>query len=196
MKYRALLFCIAFLLHAPMLKGQVKPAPDRAEGQGPYAQMIIRGATLINGTGSPPIGPVDIVIEGNRIVDIEIVGYPGVTLSDDDRPKAKENGYELDATGMYVLPGFVDMHGHIGGKAQGADAEYVYKLWMAHGITTIREPSAGNGLEWVLNEKKRSAENKITAPRILAYTAFGMGEEETIKDAAGARAWVQKNIKN
>ena len=196
MKLSYALLSFLYLLYTTTIFGQVKPAPDRAEGNGPYAQMIIRGATLINGTGSPPIGPVDIVIEGNRIVDIEVVGYPGVTPSEDERPKLKENGYELDATGMYVLPGFVDMHGHIGGKAQGADAEYVYKLWMSHGITTIREPSAGNGLEWTLNEKKRSAENKITAPRILAYTAFGMGEEENIKNAAEARAWVQKNVRN
>ena len=175
MKLYYALLSFLYLLYTTTIFGQIKPAPDRAEGNGPYAQMIIRGATLINGTGSPPIGPVDIVIEGNRIVDIEVVGYPGVTPSEDERPKLKENGFELDATGMYVLPGFVDMHGHIGGKAQGADAEYVYKLWMSHGITTIREPSAGNGLEWTLNEKKRSAENKITAPRILAYTAFGMG---------------------
>jgi dihydroorotase-like cyclic amidohydrolase len=177
-------------------EAQVKPAPDRTEGTGPYSQLIIRGATLINGTGSPPYGPVDIVIEGNRIKSIEQVGYPGVTPDPEDRPKLKENGYELDATGMYVLPGLIDMHGHIGGKAQGADAEYVYKLWMAHGITTIRDPSAGNGLTWVLNEKKRSAENKITAPRIFAYTVFGAGEEDPIKDEAGARAWVQKNAKN
>lgn len=196
MTVRTALITIACLFHLYVLQGQVKPAPDRAEGLGPYPQLIIRGATLINGTGSPPFGPVDIVIENNRIVAIEDIGYPGVTPNPDHRPKLKENGYELDATGMYVLPGFIDMHGHIGGRAQGADAEYVYKLWMAHGITTIRDPAAGNGLDWVLNEKKRSAENKITAPRIFAYTVFGAGEDETIKDDAGARAWVQKNVKN
>jgi hypothetical protein len=196
MTVRALLLTVVCLIHAYGLRGQVKPAPDRAEGTGPYPQLIIRGATLINGTGSPPYGPVDIVIEGNRIKSIEQVGYPGVPPNPEERPKLKENGHELDATGMYVLPGFIDMHGHIGGKAQGADAEYVYKLWMAHGITTVRDPAAGNGLSWVLNEKKRSAENKITAPRIFAYTVFGAGEEEPITDDAGARAWVQKNAKN
>jgi dihydroorotase-like cyclic amidohydrolase len=191
--YSLFLVCLFFIQSLP---AQVKPAPDRTEGTGPYPQLIIRGATLINGTGSPPYGPVDIVIEENRIISVEDVGYPGVTPNPDRRPKLKEIGFELDATGMYVLPGFIDMHGHIGGKAQGADAEYVYKLWMAHGITTIRDPAAGNGLEFVLNEKRRSAENKITAPRILAYTVFGAGEEETIKDGTGARAWVQKNAKN
>ena len=32
-----------------------------------YDQLILRGATLINSTGAPPIGPVDIVIENNII---------------------------------------------------------------------------------------------------------------------------------
>lgn len=175
---------------------QVKPAPDRTEGSGPYSQLIIRGATLINGTGSPPYGPVDIVIENNRITAIKIVGSPGVVPPAEDRPVLKENGYELDAYGMYVLPGFIDMHGHIGGEEQGADAEYVFKLWMAHGITTIRDPGSGNGLEWVLHEKKRSALNQITAPRIYAYTFFGAGAENPISDAEGARAWVRQNAKN
>ena len=46
------------------------PAPDRGpdDGEGPYGRLIIRGATLIDGTGAPPIGPVDIVIENNRII--------------------------------------------------------------------------------------------------------------------------------
>ncbi len=184
--------CLAF--HS--IFAQVKHAPDRAEGDGPYPQLIIRGVTLIDGTGSPPLGPVDIVIEQNRIKEIKVIGYPGVTPEEDRRPKLKDGGHELDASGMYVLPGFIDMHGHIGGQSQGADAEYVYKLWMAHGITTIREPGSFNGLDWTLEEKEKSAQNTITAPRIFAYTGFGMGSEETIADAAGARAWVQKNVKN
>lgn len=187
---------LIWIISTHIIWSQVKPAPDRQEGEGPFSQMIIRGATLIDGTGSPPVGPVDIVIEQNRIVNIDIVGYPGIDPSPDSRPKLQPGGYELDAEGMYILPGFVDMHGHIGGRAQGADAEYVFKLWMAHGITTIREPSAGNGLEWTLKEKQRSQQNKITAPRIMAYTVFGAGTEDPIKDAAGARAWVQQNAKN
>ena len=61
------------------------PAPDRGpdEGSGPHDRLIIRGATLIDGTGAPPIGPVDIVIEGNRIADIKSVGYPGLPIDED-----------------------------------------------------------------------------------------------------------------
>jgi imidazolonepropionase-like amidohydrolase len=76
---------------------------------------------------------------------------------------------------MYVLPGFVDLHGHIGGAAQGTPAEYVYKLWMAHGITTVRDPGSGNGVDWTLRERERSAKNEIVAPRIFVYVRPGMG---------------------
>ena len=170
-------------------------APLRGEGDGPYTQLIIRGVTLINSTGAPPIGPVDIVVENNRIKLVKTVGYPGVPIDPAGRPKLKAGGKEMDCLGMYLLPGFVDMHGHIGGKAQGADAEYVFKLWMGHGITTIRDPSAGNGLDWVLDEKKKSIANEITAPRILAYTAFGAGLDEPVSTPEGARAWVRENAK-
>ena len=38
-------------------------AQEKNFSTGPFDQLIIRGATLVNGNGSPPIGPVDIVIE-------------------------------------------------------------------------------------------------------------------------------------
>ncbi|NQX78170.1 MAG: amidohydrolase family protein [Gilvibacter sp.] len=171
----------------------------QTEGEGPYDQLIIRGVTLINGDGSPPRGPIDIVVEGNRITQIQVVGYPGVEIKDSSRPKLKAGGRELDATGMYLLPGFVDMHGHIGGVAQGADWDYVFKLWMAHGVTTVREPS-GRGIDWTLDLKKRSAANSIIAPRIFAYTGFGQTsssfnplDDVPISTPELARRWVRAN---
>ncbi|MFM9950547.1 MAG: amidohydrolase family protein [Saprospiraceae bacterium] len=186
---------LLFLLIASTTFAQVQKAPDRKEGDGPFSQLIIRGVTVINGNGAPPIGPMDIVVEQNRITAVRSVGYPGVAIDSTDRPKLKAGGKELDCNGMYLLPGFVDMHGHIGGRAQGADAEYVFKLWLGHGITTIRDPSCGNGLDWVLDQKRRSERNEITAPRIKAYTAFGMGAEDPIITAEQARAWVRENAK-
>lgn len=177
------------------LAAQVQKAPDRTEGEGPWSQLIIRGVTLINGNGAPPIGPVDIVVENNIIKEVKVVGYPGVAIDQEERPQLQDGGKELDATGMYLLPGFIDMHGHIGGKAQGADAEYVFKLWMAHGVTTVRDPSAGNGLDWVLDQKAKSAKNAITAPRIHAYTSFGQGSKDPIATPEQARQWVQENAK-
>lgn len=188
------LLLLSLLLSTSLLWAQEK-SPDRGsgEGDGPHSQLIIRGVTLINGNGAPPRGPIDIVVENNKITQIKVVGNPGVPIDPDRRPVLQPGGKELDCTNMYLLPGFVDMHGHIGGKAQGADAEYVFKLWMGHGITTIRDPSCGNGLDWVLEHRRRSESNEIVAPRIKAYTAFGMGSENGINSPEEARAWVRNN---
>jgi len=182
---------LALLLIPAFMAGQM--------GEGPFPQLIIRGVTLINGNGAPPMGPVDIVVEKNRIRAVEVVGYPGVPIERDKRPALKEGGRELDASGMYLLPGFIDMHGHIGGEAQGADPDYVFKLWMGHGITTIREPS-GRGVDFAMDLKRKSASNEIIAPRIFAYTRFGESSDTfdplhgvPITTPEQAREWVRAN---
>jgi hypothetical protein len=187
-------FSIILFIHC-ISYAQIAKAPDRKEGEGPWPQLILRGATLINGTGAPAIGPVDIVIENNRILSVNTVGFPGMPVKEDKRPKLKSGGKEMDCTGMYILPGFIDMHGHIGGQSQGTPAEYVYKLWMAHGITTVRDPGSFNGLEWVLDQKDKSAKNLITAPRLYAYTSFGTGSRQPINNATQAVEWVRENAK-
>jgi hypothetical protein len=194
--YRHFLLIIHFtfyIIHSSL--AQVEKAPARHEGDGPFGKLIIRGVTLVNSTGAPPVGPVDIVVEKNRIIQIKQVGYPGVPIDSKNRPKANSGDKELNCEGMYLMPGFVDMHGHIGGQAQGANAEYVFKLWLGHGITTIRDPSCGNGLDWVLEHRAKSEKNEITAPRIKAYTVFGQGAKEPISTPDQARAWVQQNAK-
>jgi cytosine/adenosine deaminase-related metal-dependent hydrolase len=92
---------------------QIQKAPEKKEGEGPWSQLILRGAVLVNGTGAPPVGPVDIVIEQNRITAIRNVGYPGIPVKQSSRPVLKDGGKEIDCSGMYILPGFIDMHGHI-----------------------------------------------------------------------------------
>ncbi|GGG49263.1 hypothetical protein GCM10011414_18860 [Croceivirga lutea] len=163
--------------------------------EGPFNQLIIRGVTLINGNGAPPRGPVDIVVENNKIVEIKVVGYPGVAIDNTKRPQLKPGGKELDCYGMYLLPGFVDMHTHIGGEAQGADYDYVFKLWMAHGVTTVREVG-GRGLAWSNDLKKKSNANSIIAPRIITHTIFGQGSKNEISTPEMAREWVRQNAKD
>ncbi len=180
------------LLPAQPQRRTVPKAPARAEGEGPFQRLIIRGVTLIDGTGAPPVGPVDIIVEKNRITGIRGVGVPGLPIDPDRRPKAEAGDKELPCEGMYLMPGFVDMHGHVGGVAQGTTAEYVFKLWMGHGITTIRDPGSGNGLEWMLEHRQKSERNEITAPRIKVYVGFGSGSRGGITSPDQARAWVRE----
>src|SRR6185503_7528692 len=57
------------LTDTPPARETLTPAPNRApgEGAGPFPTMVVRGAMLIDGTGGPPRGPVDIVVSNNRI---------------------------------------------------------------------------------------------------------------------------------
>jgi imidazolonepropionase-like amidohydrolase len=161
------------------------------EGQGPFDRLILRGAIVIDGTGSPPRGPVDIVIVGDRIASINSVGYPLVPINEQGRPQGATR--EIDVSGMYVMPGFVDMHAHTGGAGKAPQPEYVYKLWLAHGVTTSRGVSHG-GFEWSLEEKARSARNEIVAPRMFSYVRPGSGRGwngGSLDSPETARAWVQ-----
>ncbi len=196
-RHRALLFLVVALAVTGRATAQdedepkpIPKAPARADGEGPWKRLILRGVTVINGTGAPPYGPADVVVEGNRIRAIRTVGFPGVPIQADKRPKAEAGDKEIDLTGHYLLPGLVDMHGHVGGADQGTPAEYVFKLWMGHGITTVRDPGSGNGLAWMTEARGQSERNEITAPRLFAYAFFGMGSKAPISTPEQARAWV------
>ena len=185
-KLITILICLLFFTHFY--------AQEKKFSDGPFDQLIIRGATLINGNGSPPLGPVDIVIEKNIIKSIKNVGYPGVDIIESRRPKLSQKGREIDAEGMYVLPGFIDMHGHIGGTSQGAEPDYVFKLWLGHGITTVREPG-GREIDYSIDLKKKSNNNEIVAPRLIIYSRFGSGYDKEITSPEIAREWVRYNAK-
>ena len=178
--------------HMDSLFGVINPAPERKEGEGPFKRLIIRGATLIDGTGAPPRGPVDIVVEGNKISRVASVGTPFIKINDAERPK--NASYEIEAEGMYVMPGLVDLHTHLGDSKKAPNSEYVFKLWLGHGITTVRGVPLAD-FESSLLEKARSEKNEITAPRIFNYPFVSTGGPDwkggEINDPVTARKWVK-----
>ena len=58
--------------------------------------LVIRGGTLLDGTGGAP-RVADVAVKEGRIAQIGSV---------------KANGPEIDATGLAVAPGFIDIHSH------------------------------------------------------------------------------------
>lgn len=136
-----------------------------------YSRLVIRNAMLVNGRGTPTEGPVDIVIDRDTIADI--IPVDAVSLARyGSNWKRPEGDRIIDADGMYVIPGLVDMHAHIpgdGGRAGDRAFEYAYKLWLGHGVTTLRDPGDGAGIE-ILREHRRLAEETPAAiPRLLLY---------------------------
>lgn len=168
-----------------------RPATTRRDGEGPYPRLVIRGAMLVDGTGAPPRGPVDILVENNRITEIQNAGTPNVPLDSAALARRPRGDRVIDATGMFVTPGFVDMHVHQGTQQKAADSDYYNKLWLAHGITTVRGVPFASFL-YSVTEKRRSARNEIAAPRYWVYQRPGTGwGRGPVRTPELAREWVR-----
>ena len=171
----------------------VPPAPavqsSGDENEGRYDRLVIKNINLIDGAGAPTQGPVTVEISQDRIVAIHSSGtgslhMGGKDYSDDTRI--------IDGTGKYLLPGFIDAHIHYGTPTHGltgslTDPTYVGKLFLAHGITTVRDAGSLMGLDWTLDLKQRSERGEISAPRIRAHAML----PESINGPDEARKWVR-----
>lgn len=159
------------LLFAVVLLAQPVLAQDKAPQHAKRVhRLVIANAVIVDGNGTPAEGPVDIVIDGNRIASIQ--------ASQKDAAYLKNADAILDATGKYVLPGFINMHAHLqddrAGKAM--PFEYQYKLWLGSGITTIRD--VGSDIDKAVKERQKSAAGEIGAPRMFLYMWFPGGATE------------------
>lgn len=154
----------------------VIPASAVAQGTfgdlaaGPYKRLVIQNAMVIPGHGGPPVGPYDIVIEGNTIT--EMTPFDPVTAERRGRSQRATGDRVIDAQGMYVMPGMIDLHCHL--REEPMELEYVYYLKLAHGVTTM-VPAADRGREAAMQQAKLSAENKILAPRMFPIWNWGGG---------------------
>jgi len=133
---RAAISFLVALLIAQTLTAQTAGQP--IVGGKRYPRLVIRNAMVVDGNGTPASGPKDIVLEGNTIS--EVVALDPVALRE-GRAKRPAGDVEIDATGKYVLPGLINAHGHIQDERGGIPqpVEYCLKLWLACGITTVRD---------------------------------------------------------
>lgn len=139
-------------------------------------RVVIRGATVLSGRGAPgsnrampPEGPVDIIIENGVITDIVLMD--AVNSAGYGRNFQRPTGDRvIDATGMFVTPGLVEMHAHLpspNGEFGSRALDYVYRLYLGHGITTIRDAGTGTGLKIMTEQRAQSAANALIAPRLV-----------------------------
>lgn len=189
LRCRPLLGALVLLLCVSLLPAVQATAQEDAVAGGPYERLVIRGATLIDGTGSPPVGPVDIVIEGGRITDVR-----RVTALDLARGTERASGDRvIDAEGKWVMPGIIDAHTHVG-HGDELPADYIPKLWLGHGVTTVRTfVSSEDDPAVAISEAQERGEATV-APRIR-LSRFWRGDDPRLWSPEDApqvvREWKQ-----
>jgi len=93
----------------------------------PTHDLLIRGGTVVDGTGGSPYA-ADVAVTGGRITAVGKVEGPAQRT--------------VDADGALVTPGFVDVHCHYDGQATW-DSQIVPSAW--HGVTTVVMGNCGVG---------------------------------------------------
>jgi N-acyl-D-amino-acid deacylase len=117
---RTILLWIALLVTA---------IPATASAQQEF-DILIRGGRVLDGSGNPWYY-ADVGIRGDRIV----------AVGDLSSGRARRT---IDATGLYVAPGFIDAHSHAGGGLATAQLSHAQPL-LAQGITTVLVNPDGGG---------------------------------------------------
>jgi imidazolonepropionase-like amidohydrolase len=161
---------LAALAVASMIAAQ--PARTNAVSGKRSPRLVIRGAIVVDGSGTPAAGPKDIVIENNVITDVVPLDAVALARGAARRP---QGDIEIDATGKYVLPGLIDAHAHIQDERGGIPQplEYELKIWLACGITTIRD--VGSDTQKALELRRASAAGEVAAPRVFIYPMITRG---------------------
>jgi len=127
----AFLFLLALLVTSPFLRSQ-QDAP-----------IVIRGATLIHGSGNAPLAGAVLVVEGERIT---AVGGPGTSYP--------SNATVLDLAGKFIIPGLVESHSHY--------EEWMGEVFLNHGVTSAMAVGGNFGAK-----KEASWRSDARSPRIF-----------------------------
>ncbi len=122
----------------------------------PVHDLVIRNGTIVDGTGAPAfVG--DLAIDDGRITAIGVVG---------------DAHRELDATGLLVTPGFVDIHTHFDGQATW-DRHLTPSCW--HGVTTAILGNCGVGFAPVRPERHQELIDLMEGVEDIPGTALSDG---------------------
>ena len=157
-------FPAALALGLSLLLGCGRDAPDG---------LALVGATLVDGSGGPPLTDAVVVVRGNRV---ESVGArAGFQLPD--------RTTEVDLAGRWIVPGLIDAHAHLTDGTAGV-LDWSLPRYLAWGVTSVRDPHGG--VETVLELRRAVNRGEEWGPRIYAAGAEIDGLPTTYADAIGA----------
>ncbi len=132
--------------------------------------VVIRGARFLDGAGNPW-----------RYADVGIAGDQITAVGDLSEASAQT---EIDATGLYVAPGFIDVHTHLGPGLASEELSPAYPQ-LAEGITTVFVNPDGGGPTDLVAQRARLLEHGLGV-NVAQFVAHGSIRSAVI--GADARA--------
>jgi imidazolonepropionase-like amidohydrolase len=136
------------------------------------------GATVIDGTGKPPIPNATVVTSSGKIVAVG----PSTSV------KVPNDAQRIDVAGKYIIPGLWDMHAHYEQVEWGP-------IYLAAGVTTVRD--VGNEFDFITQVRDAVNSGKALGPHmLLAGIVDGDGPYAVgitrVNNAEEAERWVTK----
>ena len=113
------------VLSAPLLALALPAVGLSVSRRKPPGPLLVRGATLIDGTGSPPVPASFVLIQDGRFTEVSTVPRRRGTMT------LSRNVKVIDGEGKWIVPGFVDAHVHVDSAADE-------KRMIRWGITAVR----------------------------------------------------------
>lgn len=127
------------------------------------ADLVVRNVTVVDVTAGRTIGNRDVLLKGDRIIDVAPAGRVSVTST----------ARSIDGRGAFVIPGLWDMHAHL--FPQIDPARQALPLFTAFGVTGIRvmnSPMAVGALQWYRGIQSQIANGTLVGPRVLAIGSW------------------------
>jgi N-acyl-D-amino-acid deacylase len=126
--------------------------------------LVITNGTLVDGTGAPRF-PADLGVTGGRIAAVALSG-------------SLRGRTTLDAAGLVVAPGFIDIHSHADWVLTLPDHDRILAPLIAQGVTTVVAGNCGHSPAPVTNESIEhvDASSEMLRDRAFPYRWRSMGE--------------------